>query len=59
MGNADFATAAMAGLRAALIADPAVAALVGVRVVDAPLPGIVFPYIRFGRLVPLATDGAA
>jgi hypothetical protein len=51
-----YVTATMAGLRAALLADPGVAALVGTRVVDEPQPGIVFPYVRFGQLEPVADD---
>lgn len=53
-------TATMKGLRAALVADAALAALVGNRVVDEPRPGIAFPYVRFGRLEPVSddTDGA-
>lgn len=51
-----YVTATMAGLRAALLADAAVAALVGARVVDEPRPDIQLPYIRFGRLEPVADD---
>jgi hypothetical protein len=53
-------TAAMDGLRAALIADAAVAALVADRVVDEPAPAIQFPYVRFGQITPVPddTDGA-
>ena len=55
-----YATAAMAGLRAALLASPALSALVGDRIVDEPRDKIAFPYIRFGRVVPAPddTDGA-
>lgn len=53
-------TATMAGLRAALIANEPLAALIGARVVDEPKPGITLPYIRFGRITPQSddTDGA-
>lgn len=55
-----FGTATQAALRAALIADAGVAALVGDRVVDAPVEGLAFPYVRFGDIEPRAddTDGA-
>ncbi len=49
-------TATMAGLRAALVADATLAALVADRVVDEPRPDIAFPYVRFGRLEPVADD---
>lgn len=51
-----YVTATMAGLRAALVADPGLADLVAGRVVDEPQPGIAFPYVRFGRLEPVADD---
>ncbi|MBY6138528.1 DUF3168 domain-containing protein [Leisingera daeponensis] len=44
-----YLTAAQVGLRAALVADPGVATLVGDRVVDEPGEGIHLPYVRFGR----------
>lgn len=44
-----YLTAAQVGLRAALVADPALAGLVGDRVVDEPGEGIQLPYVRFGR----------
>lgn len=55
-----YANAVQAGLRAALVADAGVAALVDDRVVDKPGPDIVFPYVRFGRITPTPrdTDGA-
>lgn len=54
------ATAVMAGLRAALVADAGVAALVGNRIVDEPRESIALPFIRFGNLEPRSddTDGA-
>ncbi|NKW78959.1 DUF3168 domain-containing protein [Rhodobacteraceae bacterium R_SAG7] len=54
-----YLTATMAGLIAALLADPAVTDLVGDRVVDEPGEGIGFPYIRPDRLelVNEDTDG--
>lgn len=51
-----YMTAAMAGLRAALVADAGVAALVAGRVVDEPRADITLPYVRFGRITPLADD---
>ncbi|MDE4059770.1 DUF3168 domain-containing protein [Phaeobacter gallaeciensis] len=51
-----YVTATMAGLRAALVADPVLAALVDGRVVDEPRQGIAFPYVRFGRLEPVPDD---
>lgn len=55
-----YSLAVMAALRAALVADPGVAALVGDRIVDEPAEGIAFPYVRFGAIDPIAddTDGA-
>lgn len=55
MGD-DFAIKSWAGVRAALLADAGVAALVGARVVDEPGAGIALPYIRLGRLEPVADD---
>jgi hypothetical protein len=60
MADRDHGAEAMAAVRAALVADAGVAALVGGRVVDEPAETIAFPYIRFGR-VEIArddTDGA-
>ena len=51
-----YVTATMAGLIAALLADPGVTGIVGDRVVDEPGEGIGFPYIRLGRLEPVADD---
>lgn len=52
---------AWAGVRAALLADAGVAALVGARVVDEPGPDIGLPYIRLRSVEPVPddTDGAA
>lgn len=54
-----YANAAQAGLRAALVADAGVSALVGARVVDDPAAGLALPYIRFGRITPRPDDTAA
>lgn len=51
-----YVTAAMVGLRAALIAAPEIAALVGDRVVDEPEQDIAFPYVRFGRTEEVTDD---
>lgn len=51
-----YLTAAMVGLRAALIAAPEIAALVADRVVDEPEQGIAFPYVRFGRTEEVTDD---
>ena len=53
---ADYVSATMAGLRAALIADAGVAALVGDRGVDEPREGLAFPYVRFGLVEPTQDD---
>ena len=53
---ADYITATMAGLRAALLADAGLVALVGQRVVDEPATSIAFPYVRFGRIEPVQDD---
>ncbi|MGR3498776.1 MAG: DUF3168 domain-containing protein [Limimaricola soesokkakensis] len=53
---ADYATATQAAIRAALVADAGVAALVGDRVVDEPAEGIAFPFIRFGTITPRPDD---
>lgn len=55
------ATACQAALRAALVADLDLAALVGARVLDEPPSNVVLPYVRFGQLTPAPddTDGAA
>ena len=51
-----YMTAAMAAIRAALVADPDVSAFVGDRVVDEPRENIIFPYIRFGLITPVPDD---
>lgn len=53
---ADPVDEAIIGLRAALIADAALAALVGERVVDEPAEDIAFPYVRFGDITPVPDD---
>ena len=45
-----YVTATQAGLRAALIGDLGVTALVAGRIVDEPNPKIAFPFIRIGRM---------
>jgi hypothetical protein len=44
-----FALALQKGLRAALIADAGVAALVGSRIYDEPPQNVTFPYLRFNQ----------
>lgn len=51
-----YVTATQAGLRAVLIVDPGVVALVAERVVDEPRDNIEFPYIRIGRMERQADD---
>lgn len=51
-----YTTAAQAALRAALIADAGVAALVGDRVLDEPKEDAVLPYVRFGDLTKIGDD---
>lgn len=53
---ADFSLPLQAGLRAALVADANVTALVGQRIYDEPPEGVVFPYIRFGDFEPTSED---
>lgn len=60
MAGRDHASEAMKAVRAALVDDAAVSALIAGRVVDEPKPETVFPYVRFGS-VEIArddTDGA-
>ena len=52
----DFALALQKGLRAALVADAGVAALVGSRIYDEPPQNVTFPYLRFNDIVPTAFD---
>lgn len=51
-----FALALQKGLRAALVANTGVAALVGARIYDEPPQNVTFPYIRFGDIEPGAFD---
>lgn len=51
-----FALALQKGLRAALVADAAVTALVGTRIYDEPPQDVTFPYARFLAIEPLAFD---
>ena len=51
-----YMTATMAALRAPLVADATVSALVGDRIVDDPPAGLDFPYVRFGRMRPVTDD---
>lgn len=60
MAGRDHASEAMAAVRAALIDDADLSALIGDRVVDESKPEIAFPYVRFGsvEVVRDDTDGA-
>ena len=60
MADRDHGAEAMAAVRAALVADAGVSALVAGRVVDEPAETIEFPYIRFARVEVARddTDGA-
>jgi len=51
-----FALALQKGLRAALVANSGVTALVSTRVYDEPPQGVTFPYLRFGDITPTAAD---
>lgn len=51
-----FSLAIQKGVRAALVADAGVSALVGVRIYDEPPSDAVFPYLRFGDISPSAAD---
>lgn len=51
-----YVTATIAGIRAHLIADPDLAALIGDRVVDEPRENITLPFLRFGRVEPINDD---
>lgn len=51
-----YSLALQAGVRAALVADAGVAALVSTRVYDEPPQGVVYPYIRFNEISPSAFD---
>lgn len=52
----DYALAVQKGVRAALVADAGVAALVSTRIYDEPPSDVVFPYLRFGDISPSAYD---
>jgi hypothetical protein len=52
----DYATGVHLALIAALRAAPEVSDLVADRIVDEPADGIAFPYIRLGRIEPVADD---
>lgn len=51
-----FALALQKGLRAALVANSGVTALVSTRVYDEPPQNVTFPYLRFGDINPTAFD---
>lgn len=51
-----FALALQKGLRAALVANAGVTALVSTRVYDEPPQGVTFPYLRFVDINPTAFD---
>lgn len=51
-----FALALQKGLRAALVADAGVTALVSSRIYDEPPQDVTFPYARFLAIEPLAFD---
>lgn len=51
-----FGLALQKGIRAALVADADVAAIVGTRVYDEPPQDVAFPYMRFGNIEPGAFD---
>jgi len=51
-----FALALQKGLRAALVANVGVTALVSTRIYDEPPQNVVFPYLRFGDITPNAAD---
>lgn len=51
-----FALALQKGLRAALVADAGITALVSTRVYDEPPQDVTFPYIRFLAIQPRALD---
>ncbi len=51
-----FLLALQKGLRAALVANTDVAAIVSARIYDEPPQPVVFPYIRFGDISPNVFD---
>jgi len=52
----NFALALQKGLRAALVANAGVTALVSTRIYDEPPQNVTFPYARFGDISPAAFD---
>ena len=52
----DFALGLQKGVRAALVADAGVSALVGAKIYDEPPSSAVLPYVRFGDISPSAAD---
>jgi hypothetical protein len=51
-----FALSLQKGIRAALVANAGVSALVGTRIYDEPPQNVTFPYIRFADISPDAFD---
>ena len=51
-----FLLALQKGVRAALVADAGVTALISTRLYDEPPQNVTFPYARFGGIEPLAFD---
>jgi hypothetical protein len=51
-----FALELQKGLRAALVADSDVTALVSTRIYDEPPQAVTYPFVRFGDIVPRAAD---
>jgi len=51
-----FLLALQKGVRAALVADAGVSALISTRLYDEPPQNVTFPYARFGGIEPLAFD---
>jgi hypothetical protein len=51
--------ALLAAIREALLADPALQALVGERIYDDPPADVVFPYLTLGRIESSSADAAA
>jgi hypothetical protein len=52
----DFGLAIQVGIRAALAANAGVTSIVSTRIYDEPPQGVVFPYLRFGQIIPVAFD---
>lgn len=51
-----FGLALQIGVRAALVANSGVTSLVSTRIYDEPPQDVVFPYLRFGQIIPVAFD---